>query len=199
MQRALVGQLGDERVDGPRRRRIDHQSSRRHAVEQLAHVVAHVGAAVALRQRAGDVVERALAVAQLEHLGGGGVEPHRALGDEQQVLLAHVVVAQPRAGDQARARHALAPAGCVSPRSIASSCAHSISVLKRSAATARVLLLGRAAALDGEVERVLRVARRLNQPRAEVVQAGGVDPRVVALERVEPHADRAGPEELGER
>ena len=62
-----------------------------------------------------------------------------------------------------------------------------------------VLLLGRPTALDREVERVLRVPRRLDETGPEVLQAGGVDPPVVAFERVEPHADRSGPEELGER
>src|SRR5262245_48326897 len=110
---------------------IDDESLLRQGFHEFHDVVSDVGALVALRQRADDVVERALAVAQLEHLRGGRVEPHGAFGDEQHVLLPHVVVAQPCAGDQARPRH-----GCVSPRSIASSCAHSTSVLKRSAATA---------------------------------------------------------------
>src|SRR5262249_35006583 len=111
---------------------IDHEPPLLHRRDQLGDVVAQVGAVVALRERLHDVVERARAVAQLEHLGRGGVELYDAFGDQQLVLLAHVVVAQPRTGDQVRTRHA----GCVSPRSIASSCAHSISVLKRSAATA---------------------------------------------------------------
>ena len=63
----------------------------------------------------------------------------------------------------------------------------------------RVLLLGRPAALDGEIERVLRVARRQHEPGAEVLEPRGIDPWVVALERLEPHADRARPEQLGER
>ena len=54
---------------------IDHESLLRHGVDELLHVVAQVGALVAGRQRVDDVVERALAVAQLEHLRGGGVEP----------------------------------------------------------------------------------------------------------------------------
>src|SRR6478609_6121307 len=94
---------------------IDHESLLRHGVDEVA---------------------RALAVAELEHLRGREVEQHGALGNEQEVLLADLVVAQARAGGQARARHAAAPRGCVSPRSMASSWAHSISVLKRSAATA---------------------------------------------------------------
>src|SRR5947209_12710488 len=118
---------------------INHQSFLSHGVNQLADVVAQVGAVVALREHADDVVERALAVAQLEHLRRAGVEPDRPLGHEQQVLLADIVVAQPRAGDQAGGGHAPGAGGtgwCVSPSSIASSCAHSISVLNRSAATA---------------------------------------------------------------
>src|SRR3954447_8735246 len=115
---------------------IDHQSLLRHAAEQLAHVVGYVGAAVALRQRGGDVADRALAVAKLEHLRRRRVQADGALGDEQHVLLAHVVVLQPGAVHEPGPVHAGA-CGCVSPRSIASSWAQSTSVLKRSAATAR--------------------------------------------------------------
>src|SRR3954471_17892310 len=115
---------------------IDHESSLGHGADQFDDVVADVGAVVARGDRADDVVERPLAVAQAEHLRRGGVQPHDALGDQQEVLLADVVVAQTRAGDQPGTRHAAGPAGCVSPRSIASSCAHSTSVLKRNAATA---------------------------------------------------------------
>src|SRR5918998_5210452 len=115
---------------------IDNEPSLHHGVDELEHVVADVGARVAGGERADDVVERSLAVTESEHVRRGGVEPHSTLGDEQQVLLAHVVVAQPRAGGQAGTRHATGPGGCVSPRSIASSCAHSTSVLKRRAATA---------------------------------------------------------------
>ena len=122
-----------------------------------------------------------------------------ALGDEQQVLLAHLVVAQARAGDEAGPGHARLPHGLrvavldgveLDPQHLG---------LEAQRRDGGVLLLGRAAALDGEVERVLRVARRLHEPGAEVLEPGGVDPPVVALERVEPHADRVGPEELGER
>src|SRR4051794_5416148 len=102
-----------------------------HRLHQFAHVVAHIGALVARRERAGDGFERALTVAQREHLRRGRVEPHDALGDQQHVLFTHVVVLQPRAGHQAGNTH-----GWVSPRSMASSCAHSTSVLKRRAATA---------------------------------------------------------------
>src|SRR5919204_142807 len=62
-----------------------------------------------------------------------------------------------------------------------------------------LLLLARRAALDDEVERVLRIARRLHQAAAEVLEPGRIDPRVVRLERREPDADRVGAEELGER
>src|SRR3954447_11214044 len=115
---------------------IDHQSLLRHAAEQLTHVVGHVGAAVALRQRGGDVADRALAVAELEHLRGRRVQPDRPLGDEQHVLLANVVVLEPGAVHEAGPVHAAA-CGCVSPRSIASSWAQSTSPLNFSAATAR--------------------------------------------------------------
>src|SRR6188472_122849 len=115
---------------------IDHESSLRHGVEQLVNVVAKVGAVVARRQQADDVVDGALPVAQLEHFDRGRIEPHDAFGDQQHVLLAHVVVAKSCAGGEAGTRHAAGSGGCVSPRSMASSCAHSTSVLKRSAATA---------------------------------------------------------------
>src|SRR5919202_4069499 len=115
---------------------IDHESSLRHRVDQLEDVVADISALVARGERADDVVERSLAVAQLEHLRRRGIQPHGALWDQQEVLLAHLVVAQSRAGDQAGTRHATGPGGCESPCSMASSCAHSTSVLNRSAATA---------------------------------------------------------------
>ena len=62
-----------------------------------------------------------------------------------------------------------------------------------------ILLLTRSAALHHELERVLSVARGLPESRAEVLEAGGVDPRVVALERFPPHANRRRPEQLGKR
>src|SRR2546428_9309017 len=61
------------------------------------------------------------------------------------------------------------------------------------------LLFPRSAALDDEIQRVLRVAWRLLQPLAEVLEPGGVKPRVVPLERLEPYADCSGPAKLGER
>src|SRR5918995_4014553 len=97
---------------------IDHEPSLRHGVDQLEDVVADVGALVARGQRADDVVERALAVAQLEHLGRAGIQPHGTLGDQQHVLLAHLVVPQPRAGDEAAARYATGSRNCGSPPSI---------------------------------------------------------------------------------
>ena len=103
---------------------------------QLAHVVGHIRARVALRERRRDVVQRAPAVAQLEHVDRGLVQAHGALRDEQQMLAAHVVVLEADAVDEPGAVHG-ATGGCVSPRSIASSCAHSTSVLNLSAATAR--------------------------------------------------------------
>ena len=135
VQRALVGELGDQRR-GPNQRHRP-RAPFGHRVDQLAHVVAHVGAAVALGERADDVVEGTLAVTQLEHLRRRGVQPHRTLGNQQQMLLAYLVVAQAGAGHEARTRHALSgPGGCDSPRSIASSCAHRSSVLNLKAATA---------------------------------------------------------------
>src|SRR5512132_3995162 len=115
---------------------IDHESSLSHGVDQLLNVVVEIRTVVACGERTDDVVERALPVAQLEHLRRGGIEPHGTLGDQQHVLLAHLVIPKPRAGGEAGTRHAAGPGGCVSPCSMASSCAHSISVLKRSAATA---------------------------------------------------------------
>ena len=196
VQRALVGQLGDQR--GRPRCCIDHESSLGHALDQPLDVVAQVGALVALREGVDDVVEGALPVAQLEHLRRGVVEPHRTLGDQEQVLLAHLVVAKPRAGGETGTSHASCPGGWVSPRSMASSWAHSISVLKRRAATAASCCAGVAAALDHEIERVLRVPGRLHQSRAEVLEARGVDPGVMGLQRLEPDPDRGRPEELGE-
>src|ERR1700727_364958 len=114
---------------------VNQQPSLGHPVDQLPHVVTEVGAVVARAQDADDVVHRAFSVAQLEYLRRARVEAHGALGDEQQVLLAHVVVAQTRAGDKAGPRHDSIPpaSGGVefweSPRSMASSCAHSTSVL----------------------------------------------------------------------
>src|SRR5919197_5674142 len=115
---------------------IDHQPPLSHAVDQPLNVVAQIRALVARRESVDDLVEGALPVAQLEHRRRGGVEPHHALGDQEHVLLAHLVVVKPRAGDEAGSSHESGPGGCVSPRSMASSCAHSSSVLKRSAATA---------------------------------------------------------------
>src|SRR4051794_40020445 len=66
---------------------IDHQPARAEAVEEVAHVVAHVRAVEALAERRRDVADRPLAVAQLEHGGGGRVQPHRALGDQEEVLV----------------------------------------------------------------------------------------------------------------
>src|SRR4051794_30508932 len=117
---------------------IHHQPSLSQGADQLVDVVANIGPVVAGAERVGDLVQRPLAVAQLEDLHRGGVEPHGALGNEQEVLLAHPVVPKPCAGHETRASHGSCPGGWVSPRSIASSCAHSTSVLKRSAATAAV-------------------------------------------------------------
>src|SRR6478752_105781 len=118
---------------------IDHQSLLRHRLDEPSHVVAEIGAVVALAERADDGVERAFPVAQLEDLRRCAIEPHDALGDQQLVLLADLVVLQPCARGEPGASHA-SWAGeiesCVSPCAIASSCAHSTSVLKRSAATA---------------------------------------------------------------
>ena len=135
VQRALIGQLGDQR-GGPRllhRPRVLSGSGRRPAPARRR---------ADRRPRSGPrgcstiSSTRALPVAKLQHRRRGRVEPHGALRHEQHVLLAHVVVLQARAGDEAGAGQASGPGGCVSPRSIASSWAHSISVLKRSAATA---------------------------------------------------------------
>src|SRR6185312_13860875 len=64
----------------------------------------------------------------------------------------------------------------------------------------RALLVGAgAAALQRHPERVLGVAGGERQPRAEVLEPGRVDPRVVLLERRDPHLDRPRPEQLGER
>src|SRR5450432_2217804 len=118
---------------------IDEESLLGHPVNQAAHVVAQIRALVALGENDDDLIERALPVAELEHLGGRRVEPHRPLGHEQHVLLADVVVAQARAGGQPGTGHASGVGEIepwLSPRSMASSCAHSSSVLKRSAATA---------------------------------------------------------------
>ena len=56
-----------------------------------------------------------------------------------------------------------------------------------------VLLLAGAAAIDDEVERVLRVAWGLHEPRPEVLQARGVDPRVVTLSASSRTRIAAGP------
>jgi hypothetical protein len=79
-----------------------------HATEQLAHVVGDVRAVVALGQRAGDLLERAPAVAQLEHVRRRLVQAHGSLRNQQEVLLAHVVVLKARAVNQAGAVHAAA-------------------------------------------------------------------------------------------
>src|SRR3954451_21879420 len=73
---------------------IDHQSFLGQGGDELDDVVADVGAVVARGELGGDVVKRALSVAEAEHLGGGGIEPHDALRDQQQVLLADLVVAE---------------------------------------------------------------------------------------------------------
>src|SRR3954471_15506356 len=88
---------------------IDHESFLGHGIEQFGDVVADVGPGVALREHGGDGVDRPLPVAQAEHLGGRRIEIHDALGDQQQVLLADVVVAQPRTDGQARVVHAASP------------------------------------------------------------------------------------------
>ena len=72
-----------------------------HGVDQAADVRGHIRPVVASCQHPDDVLERALSVAQLEHLRRARIESYGTLGDEQQVLLAHFVVAQPRAGDEA--------------------------------------------------------------------------------------------------
>jgi len=46
---------------------INDQSSLSQRVDELGHVAAHVGSAVALRQGGDDLLKRALAVAQLQH------------------------------------------------------------------------------------------------------------------------------------
>src|ERR687886_730426 len=66
---------------------IDHESSLRHRVDELENVVADVSSLVARGDCADDVVERALAVAQLEHLRRRRIQPHRTLWDQQYVLL----------------------------------------------------------------------------------------------------------------
>src|SRR5205085_5725746 len=106
---------------------------------QPPNVVSDIRPPVARGQSTDDIVERARTVAQLEHLRRGGIEPHDTLGDQQHMLLAHLVVLQSSADGQTGTRHTPGASGVESwvlPRSIASSCAHSISVLKRSAATA---------------------------------------------------------------
>src|SRR3954453_717472 len=107
---------------------IDHQPVLDHPADELADVVADVRPGVALSERGGDLVQRAVAVAQLEHARRRLIQAHRALRDQQEVLLAHVVVAQAGAGGEPRAVPA-GTCGWVSPRSMASSCAHSTSVL----------------------------------------------------------------------
>ena len=62
-----------------------------------------------------------------------------------------------------------------------------------------VLALASAAALDGQVECVLRIAGGLHQPRAEVLQPRRVDPVVVPFQRLQPDADCGWPEQLRER
>ena len=120
------------------------------------------------------------------------------------MLLAHVVVVQARAGDKAGPCHDSIPRrlGC-GPLGVAAVDGVELRPehlgLEFQRRHRGVLLLARAAALDDEVERVLRVARRLHEPRPEVVEAGRVDPRVVALQCLEPHPDRGRPEQLGER
>src|ERR1700755_1311996 len=85
---------------------IYDQALVRHRLDEPSHVVAEIGAVVALRERTDDVIERALPVTPLEHLRRRGVEPPHALGHEQQVLLANVVVLQSRAGSEAWTSHA---------------------------------------------------------------------------------------------
>src|ERR1700759_1702471 len=106
---------------------IHQQSSLGHGVHQPPDVVADIRSAVTVREHADDVVDGPLAVTEAQHLRGVRIEPDGALGDEQQVLLAHLVVAQTCTGDKARAGHASGPGGWESPRSMASNCAHSIS------------------------------------------------------------------------
>src|ERR1700748_1988102 len=62
-----------------------------------------------------------------------------------------------------------------------------------------ILLIARAAAVDDQLKRVLRVAGRLHEAGPEVLEAGGVDPVVVALERLESYSDRGRAEQLRER
>src|SRR6201985_3991451 len=106
---------------------IDQQSSRRHPVDELAHVFGEIGVVVAGAEHADYFLERALAIAQFEHLRGSRIESHRPLGNQEQMLLADLVVAQSRAGGETRTSHSASGLGetvsCVSPRSIASSCA----------------------------------------------------------------------------
>src|ERR1700748_1515600 len=119
--------------------RIDHKSLLRHGLHQSPHVVADSRSVVSLAQETDDVIERTVSVTQPQYLRRRRIEANGAFGDEQQVLLAHLVIPQPCTGDEAGTGHACSVGGVdgwESPRSMASSCAHSISVLKRSAATA---------------------------------------------------------------
>src|ERR1700761_4907436 len=122
---------------------VDHQPALADPAEQFGDVVLDVGAVVALAQHRGDVVEGALAVAQLEHLDRGVVQHQRSLGEEEHGLVADFVVTEADAGGERRPgeygghRDQPSAPGRVSPRSIASSCAQSRSVLKERAATAR--------------------------------------------------------------
>src|SRR5436305_2183306 len=96
---------------------IDQKSSLSHGVDQTADVCTDVRSVVPRSQRPDDLHERTLSVAQLEHLRRARIESYRTLGNKQQVLLAHLVVAQPRTGDEARTGHATGPGGWESPRS----------------------------------------------------------------------------------
>ena len=90
-------------------------------------------------------------------------------------------------------------AAAVSPRSIASSCAHSISVLNAARRPPRSCCSRVRQRSTTRPSAYSRVARRLVEPRAEVVEPGRVDPRVVRLHRLEPHPDRGRAEQLRQR
>ena len=137
VQRAAVRELRDERV-GARRRHRSTSPRSAIAIEQLAHVVRDVGAVVALRRarrrcpRA--CARRRTARAPAPRSRSGATAPS---GIEEHVLARARRRTAGGAPSTRRGRIMPSTSGRVSPRSIASSWAHSISVLNLSAATAR--------------------------------------------------------------
>ena len=118
------------------------------------------------------------------------------------MLLADLVIAQPRAGDEAGTSHARGAGGM---RVLGVAPLDGIELgpqhlgLEPQCRDRSLLLLTRPAARDRQPERVVRITRRLHQSRAEVLEPRRVDPSVVAFECRKAHADGRRPKQFGER